>query len=106
MRDLGIADLHGDGGQAASDVCDPVLPAHRGEGLGDCFVERLGGHVERMRGVVQIMDNESARFESHDGNLSHSPFVRLWDSCVRDRHPLPPQGQAQGRDCRLGERSE
>jgi hypothetical protein len=30
-----------------------------------------------MRGVVQIMDNDGARLESHDGNLSYSPFVRL-----------------------------
>ena len=50
VRDLGIPDLHGDGGQAASDVADPVVTAHRGEGLRDGFVERFGRHVERMRG--------------------------------------------------------
>ena len=63
MRDLGIPDLDSDGGQPFSDVADPVVTAHRGEGLGDRFVERLRRHVERMRGVVQIVDNDGAGFK-------------------------------------------
>ena len=51
MGDLGIPDLHGDRGQPCPDVVDPIVPAHHREGLGDRFVERLGGHVERMRGL-------------------------------------------------------
>src|SRR5437870_5222920 len=46
MRDLGISDLYRDLRQSASDLADPVPPAHRGEGLGDCFVEGLRCHVE------------------------------------------------------------
>jgi hypothetical protein len=60
-----------------SDLTDPVLPAHCGESLGDRFVERLGGHVERMRGIAQIVDNNGAGSKGHDGNLSYSLFVRL-----------------------------
>lgn len=52
MRDLGIPDLDGDGSQSASDITDPVVTTHRREGLGDRFIQRLGGHVERVRGVV------------------------------------------------------
>jgi hypothetical protein len=54
------------------------VAACRGEGLGDGFVERRGGHVERVRSLVQIMDNHCAGFERHEGNLSYSLFVRLY----------------------------
>ena len=77
MRNLGMPDLDGDGGQAFSDVADPVATAQRGEGLGDGFVERLGRHVDRVGGFVQIVDNDGAGFEGHDGNLSYSPFIPL-----------------------------
>jgi hypothetical protein len=30
-----------------------------------------------MRSIVQIVDNDSAGFKGHVGNLSYSPFVRL-----------------------------
>ena len=56
---------------------DPVVTACRGEGLCDGFVERRGRHVERVRSLVQIMDNDGAGFEGHDGNLPYSLFVRL-----------------------------
>jgi len=59
-----------------SDVADPVVTAQGGEGLGDGFVEGRGSHIERMRGLVQIVDNDGTGFESHDGNLPHSPFIR------------------------------
>jgi hypothetical protein len=55
----------------------PFLVAQRGEGLGDGFVQGFGRHVDRVRGVVQIVDNDGAGFEGHDGNLSYSLFVRL-----------------------------
>ena len=77
MGDLGIPDLHGDGGQPCSDVADPVVTAHHGEGQGDRLVERLCRHVELVRGVVEVMDNDGAGFGRHDGNLSYSLFVRL-----------------------------
>lgn len=50
----------------------------RGEGLGDGFVERRGRHVERVRSLVQIMDNDCAGFEGHEGNFQYSPFVLLY----------------------------
>jgi hypothetical protein len=75
--DLGIPDLHGDGGQPCSDVADPVVTAHHGEGLGDRFVARLRRHVELVRGVVQVVDNDGAGFGSHDGNLSYSLLFAL-----------------------------
>ena len=52
------------------------MTVQRGEGLSDGFVEGLGRHVERMRGVVQIVDNDGAGFKGHDGNLPYSLFVR------------------------------
>ena len=77
MRNLGIPDFDGDLRQSAPDVADPLMTAHHGEGLRDRFVERFRSHVELVRGIVQIVDNEGAGFGSHDGNLSYSPFVRL-----------------------------
>jgi hypothetical protein len=60
------------------------MTAQRGEGLGDGFVEGLGGHIDRVLGVVQIVDNDGASFESHDGNLTYSSFVRLLKAGVID----------------------
>jgi hypothetical protein len=77
MRDLGIPDSHGDLRQSATYVADPVVPAHHGERLRNRFVQRLRRHVELMRDIVQIVDNDGAGFGSHDGNLSYSLFVRL-----------------------------
>jgi len=77
MGDLWIPDLHGDRRQPRSDVADPVVTARDGEGLGDRFVERLRRHVELVRGVVQVVDNDGAGFGRHDGNLSYSLFIRL-----------------------------
>jgi hypothetical protein len=37
------------------------MTANRGESLGNCFVESLGRHVERMRGTVQIVVNPVCR---------------------------------------------
>jgi len=76
MRNLGIPDFYGNACQALADVADPIVPAQHGEGLGDRFVERFRRHVELVRSVVQIMDNDSAGFRSHDDNLSYSPIVR------------------------------
>ena len=76
MGDLWIPDLHGDRRQPRSDVADPVVTARDGEGLGDGVVKGLGRHVERVRGLVQIVDNDGTGFKSHDGNLSYSLFVR------------------------------
>lgn len=78
MRNLGMPDFHRGGCKAMPDVADPLVTAQRGEGLGDGFVEGLGGHVDRVLGVVQIVDNDGAGFESHDGNLTYSLFVRYW----------------------------
>jgi hypothetical protein len=39
------------------------VTARYGEGLGDRFVERLRRHVEPVRSLVQIMDNDRAGFE-------------------------------------------
>ena len=56
---------------------DPLVTTRPGESLGDGFVERRGGHVERVCNFVQIMDSHCAGFEGHEGNLPYSPFVRL-----------------------------
>jgi hypothetical protein len=77
MRNLGVPDLDGDSGQSAPDFADPFMTTQRGEGLGNGFVQGLGGHVYRVRGIVQVVDNDGAGFKGHDGNLSYSPFVRL-----------------------------
>ena len=77
MRNLRVPDLHSNGGQSFSDVADPVVTAQRGEGLGDGFVQGFGGHIDRVCGAVQIVDNDGAGFKCHDGNLSYSLFVRL-----------------------------
>jgi hypothetical protein len=53
------------------------MPAHGGEGLRNGFVERFRCHVQRMRSIAQIMDDDGAGFEGHAGNLSYSLFVRL-----------------------------
>ena len=76
MRNLGIPDFYRDRGQALADVADPVMAVHRGECLGDRFVERFRRHVELVRDIVQIVDDDGAGFKSHDGNLSYSLFVR------------------------------
>src|ERR1035437_4154772 len=68
LHDMGnfrIPDLHGDGGKSFSDVANPLKTVDRGESLGNWFVERLGRHVERMGGAVQIVDNDRAGFEGH-----------------------------------------
>src|SRR5438874_10454179 len=77
MRSLGMPDLDGYCGQSSSDLADPVMTAQRGEGLSDGFVQGFGGHVDRVRGLVQVVDNDGAGFEGHDGNLSYSPFIPL-----------------------------
>lgn len=75
MGDLGVSDLHGGCRQPCSNGADPVVTTHHGERLSDRFVERLRSHVELVRGVVQIVDNDGAGLWCHDGNLSYSPFV-------------------------------
>ena len=77
MRNLGMPDFHGDGRQSFPDIADPVVTAQRGESLGNGFVQGLGGHVDRVRGLVQIVNNNGTGFKRHDGNLPYSPFVRL-----------------------------
>ena len=69
MGDLGVSDLHGNCRQPCSDVSDPLVTAHHSEGLGDRFVERLSRHVELVRGVVQVVDNDGADFRRHDGQF-------------------------------------
>ena len=77
MRHLGVPDLDGDGRQPASDIADPVVEAQGGEGLGDGFVKGLRRHVERVLCFVQVVDDDGAGLERHEGNLSDSLFVRL-----------------------------
>jgi hypothetical protein len=83
VGELGISDLHGDRGQAFADIADPVVTAGGGKGLGHSLVERFGRHLERMRGLVQVVDDDSAGFEGHEGNLSYSLFVRLPEDQAR-----------------------
>jgi hypothetical protein len=55
------------------------VTTRRGKGLCDVFVERRGGHVERVRNLVQIMDNDCAVFEGHEGNLPYFSICSLLD---------------------------
>jgi hypothetical protein len=48
-----------------------------GEGLSDGFVEGLCRYVERVRRLIQIVDNDCAGPKRHEGNLAYSPIVRL-----------------------------
>jgi hypothetical protein len=77
VSDFRMADLHGDCGQPAADVARPLKPVHCGEGLRHGFVERFRRHVQRMRSFVQIVDDDGAGLEEHEGNLSDSLFIRL-----------------------------
>ena len=72
-----MADSNRDAREALSDLADPVVTAQRGESLGDGFVQGLSSHVDRVRGLVQTVDNDGTGFESHAGNLSYSLFIRL-----------------------------
>ncbi len=63
MRNLGMPDLHGNGGQSSSDVAYQIMATQRGESLGDGFGEGFGRHVQRVRGLVQILDNDGTGFE-------------------------------------------
>ena len=51
VSDVRMPDLHGHGGQSASDLADPVFPTQRGEGLGDGFVE---GFSRRSRAPLSF----------------------------------------------------
>jgi hypothetical protein len=77
MRNVGMPDLHGNGGQSFPDLADPFVTAQRSESVGDSFVQGLGRHVDRVRDLVDVLDNNGAGFKGHDGNLSYSLFVRL-----------------------------
>ena len=58
----------------------PVVRPKSGEGLGYGFVQHLRRHVERVLCLVQVMDDDGAALEGHQGNLTYSYFVRLWIS--------------------------
>ena len=76
MRNFGMPDLHGSGSQSFSDVADPVMTVEGSEGLGDRLVERSRCDIDRVGGLVQIVDNDRAGFKRHDDNLPYSLFVR------------------------------
>ena len=81
--DLRISDLDGDCGQSPSDVSNPVVTARRDEGLCDRFGQRRGCHVDRVHGVVQIVDDDGTGFKKHQRNLIYSLFVRLLELDLR-----------------------
>jgi hypothetical protein len=68
MGDLGISDLHSNCRRPCSDIADPVVPAHQGEGSAVT--------LKLVHGVVQVVDNDGAGFGSHFGNLPYSLFIR------------------------------
>jgi len=74
MGNFRIPDLHADGAKSFSDVANPLVTLDRGDSLGNCFVESLGRHVGRMRGTVQIVDNDGAGFERH-GTIYHIRYL-------------------------------
>jgi len=76
MRNLGMPDLHGNGGQSFPDIADPVMTAQRSERLGDGFVQGLGRHIDCVLDLVQIVDNDGTGLKRHNVNLSYSLFVR------------------------------
>ncbi len=69
------------GSQSFPNLFDPIVPADGDKGLGDGFVNGFGCHVDRVRGLVQIGDNDDAGFKRHDGNLLYSLFVRQCGAC-------------------------
>ena len=75
---LGMPDRDGNGGHSFSDVAYPVVSGKDGEGLGDSFVESLCRYVERVRRLIQIVDNDRAGSKRHACNLASSPIVRHW----------------------------
>ena len=80
----------GNGGQSFSDVAYPVVSGKDGEGLSDGFVEGLRRYVERVRRLIQIVDNDCAGPKRHAGNLAYSPIVRLLVSVAT--WPVKPDG--------------
>jgi hypothetical protein len=73
---LGVSDRDGHGGQSSFDFVYQVVVGKDSEGLGDSFVEGLCHYVERVRRLIQIVDNDRARSERHACNLAYSPIVR------------------------------
>ena len=69
MRHFRMPDPDGDGRQPASDLPDPVVNAQRGEGLGDGFVKGLRRHAERVLCFVQVVDDDGAALECHEGKF-------------------------------------
>jgi ribosome-binding ATPase YchF (GTP1/OBG family) len=59
------------------DIASPIVRPKGGEGLGNRFVERLRRHIERVLCLVQVMDDDGATLEGHEGNLTYSLFVCL-----------------------------
>src|ERR1017187_5237392 len=55
----------GNGGQSFSDVAYPVVSGKDGEGLSDGFVEGLCRYVERVRRLIQIVDNDRPGSKRH-----------------------------------------
>jgi hypothetical protein len=53
VGDLGISDLHGDGGQSASDLSNPVVAACCGEGL--LVAERQFRKVQGYREIPTLL---------------------------------------------------
>lgn len=72
MRDFGMPDLDCNGGHSFSDVAYPVVSGKNGDG----FVESLCRYVERVRCLIQIVDNDGAGSKRYACNLTYSPIVR------------------------------
>jgi hypothetical protein len=77
VRNLGMPDSYLDTCQSLAGVADPFLPAQRGEGPSDGLIERLGGDVKRVRGLVEIVDDDGASLQGHECNYQSSLFVLL-----------------------------
>ena len=65
MRNLWISHPDSDGRESCPDLTDPVARGKGGERLGDGFIKRLRCHIQRMRSVVQIVDNDRAGLGRH-----------------------------------------
>ena len=66
---LGKSARDAHGGQSFSDFVYPVVVGKDSEGLGEGFVESLCRYFERVRRLIQIVDNDRAGPVRHACNL-------------------------------------
>jgi len=64
------------------EIAGPVVCSKGGEGVGNRFVQRPCRHVERVLGLVRVMDDDGAALGRHERNLTYSLVFRLSQSAL------------------------